>query len=192
VGQNAVVRTLQNAIEQGWLRQGRGEPNAMVTAAEPAPLRAYDEPKLAASGRSSQEGGGLPRLPAVTCRSASWLSSRDAGSCSSEVSFPYLMSSHNAPDGTASLQAEVYYSPKYRPLEGTPDDYIEPVNRDLIQCGIIDSLDEVIYKGAMPCEYATSSSTTITPTQSTGYMASVRAGHRLVRPIRGLGLPMDR
>jgi protoporphyrinogen oxidase len=70
------------------------------------------------------------------------------------VSFPYLMSPHNAPDGTASLQAEVYYSPKYRPLEGTPDDYVEPVIRDLIKCGIIASPDEVIYKGAMPCDYA--------------------------------------
>jgi protoporphyrinogen oxidase len=70
------------------------------------------------------------------------------------VSFPYLMSPHNAPEGTSSMQAEVYYSPKYRPLEGTPDDYIEPVIRDLIRCGIIDSPDEVIYEGAMPCEYA--------------------------------------
>lgn len=70
------------------------------------------------------------------------------------VSFSYLMSPHNSPAGTSSLQAEVYFSPKYKPLEGTPEDYIDPVIRDLIRCGIFDSPDEVVYKGAMICEYA--------------------------------------
>lgn len=70
------------------------------------------------------------------------------------MSFPYLMSPHNAPDGTSSMQAEVYYSAKYQPLEGSPQDYIEPVIRDAIRCGILKSPDEVVYRGAMSCEYA--------------------------------------
>jgi hypothetical protein len=35
-------------------RWGWGEPNAMALPAEPAPLRAYDEPKLGASGPFDQ------------------------------------------------------------------------------------------------------------------------------------------
>jgi protoporphyrinogen oxidase len=70
------------------------------------------------------------------------------------LSFPYLMSPHNAPAGTASLQAEIYYSSKYKPLEGDPKDYIEPVIRDLIRCRIIESADAVIYRGVMLAEYA--------------------------------------
>jgi protoporphyrinogen oxidase len=70
------------------------------------------------------------------------------------LSFPYLMSPNNAPHGTASIQAEVYYSRKYAPLQGKPKDYIEPVIRDVIRCGIVRSPEEVIYRGAMLVEYA--------------------------------------
>ena len=72
----------------------------------------------------------------------------------SRLSFPHLMSRHNVPEGAASIQAEVYFSEKYRPLDRKPDDYIEPVIRDLRRCGILDVGDEILYKGALLLPYA--------------------------------------
>jgi protoporphyrinogen oxidase len=72
----------------------------------------------------------------------------------SRLSFPHLISPSNAPPGAASVQAEVYFSPKYRPLEGHADDLIEPVIRDLRRCGILADDDEILYKGTLHCPYA--------------------------------------
>jgi protoporphyrinogen oxidase len=72
----------------------------------------------------------------------------------SRLSFPHLMAPGNAPPGTASIQAEVYFSDKYRPLVGEPADYIEPVLQDLVRCGVLSEDDDVAYKGAFACRYA--------------------------------------
>ena len=72
----------------------------------------------------------------------------------SRLSFPHLMSAHTVPTGAGSVQAEIYFSEKYRPFDGMPDDLIEPVVRDLIRCGILDESDEILYKGAIFLRYA--------------------------------------
>lgn len=70
------------------------------------------------------------------------------------TSYPHLMSASNAPPGCGSVQVEVYFSPKYRPFSGQPADYIEPVVRDLIRCGILREDDEILLKDAVYCPYA--------------------------------------
>jgi len=72
----------------------------------------------------------------------------------SRLCFPHLMSPDNAPLGTSSIQAEVYFSRKYMPLDTSPEDLVEPVIRDLVRCGLIEDEREVLYKGAVFCEYA--------------------------------------
>lgn len=72
----------------------------------------------------------------------------------SRISFPYLMSPHNAPPGMSSLQAEVYYSPKYKPLGGAPDESVEAVLGDLLRTGVLSHRSEIVYTGTMLCEYA--------------------------------------
>jgi protoporphyrinogen oxidase len=72
----------------------------------------------------------------------------------SRLSFPHLMSPHTVPPGAASVQAEVYFSEKYRPLDQTPEDSVEPVIRDLVRCGILRDDDDILYKGAMLIPYA--------------------------------------
>jgi len=62
-------------------------------------------------------------------------------------------SPNNAPPGTSSIQAEVYFSDKYRPLTSNSEDLIDPVIDDLEKCGLIER-DEVVYKGAVLCDYA--------------------------------------
>jgi protoporphyrinogen oxidase len=70
------------------------------------------------------------------------------------VSTPHLQSPNNTPPGCGSLQAECYYSKKYRPLDRRPEDCIEPVIADLKRCGILRETDRILFKHAMHIPYA--------------------------------------
>src|SRR5262249_35669836 len=61
----------------------------------------------------------------------------DEDFCFTRLSFPHMLSSRNAPPGTGSIQAEVYFSEKYRRLTGSPSEWIEPVIADLQRCGVL-------------------------------------------------------
>ncbi|MEO1402681.1 MAG: hypothetical protein AAFV72_15735, partial [Cyanobacteria bacterium J06635_1] len=60
----------------------------------------------------------------------------------------------NVPPGTGSIQAEVYYSNKYRPLDRAPEDCIEPVITDLRRCGLIQDDDQILFSNALLIPYA--------------------------------------
>jgi protoporphyrinogen oxidase len=64
------------------------------------------------------------------------------------------MSPHNAPPGTSSIQAEVYFSKKYRPMNCSPEHYIQPVIADLRRCGILTEEDTILFSEARVCPYA--------------------------------------
>lgn len=70
------------------------------------------------------------------------------------LSTPHLQSPHNVPPGCGSIQAECYYSEKYRPLDRTPEDCIEPVIADLKRCGIVRDDDAILFKHALLVPYA--------------------------------------
>ena len=70
------------------------------------------------------------------------------------VCFPHLFSPGNAPPGCGSIQAEIYFSPKYRPRTGSPESFIEPVKRDLRACGLLTEEDHVLSEWAMLLPYA--------------------------------------
>jgi protoporphyrinogen oxidase len=70
------------------------------------------------------------------------------------LSTPYLQSPHNVPPGCGSLQAECYYSPKYRPLDRSPDECVQPVLDDLLRCGVLREEDEVLFTNTMHVPYA--------------------------------------
>jgi protoporphyrinogen oxidase len=72
----------------------------------------------------------------------------------SRTSSPHLMSPNNVPPGCGSIQCEIYFSPKYKPLVGQPSDYIEPAIRDLKRCGLLRDSDQILFKDAKLCEYA--------------------------------------
>jgi len=78
----------------------------------------------------------------------------DEDICFTRLGFPHMLSTRNAPEGTGSIQAEVYFSEKYRPFTGKPEDYIEPVIRDLKRVGLIKENDRVLSKKAMFLKYA--------------------------------------
>jgi protoporphyrinogen oxidase len=78
----------------------------------------------------------------------------DADICFTRLGFPHMLSASNAPPGTGSIQAEVYFSEKYRPFTGAPDDWIEPVVRDLRRSGLLRDQDRVLSSRAMLLRYA--------------------------------------
>ncbi len=78
----------------------------------------------------------------------------DEDICFTRLSFPHMLSSHNVPAGTGSIQAEVYFSDKYKPLTGSPQDLIEPVIRDLHRCGLLCAEDRVVFRNAHLLRYA--------------------------------------
>jgi protoporphyrinogen oxidase len=70
------------------------------------------------------------------------------------LSTPHLQSPHNVPPGCGSLQAECYFSRKYRPIDRRPEDCIEPVIADLRRCGVLRERDRVLFRHAMHIPYA--------------------------------------
>ena len=65
-----------------------------------------------------------------------------------------MLSAGNASPGTGSIQAELYFSDKYRPLTGSPDALIEPVITDLRRCGILREDDRILFTSTMLVRYA--------------------------------------
>jgi len=70
------------------------------------------------------------------------------------LSFPHMLCENNVPPDCGSIQAEVYFSSKYRPLEQSPEDLIEPVIKDLIRSGILNDNDEILSREARLVQYA--------------------------------------
>jgi protoporphyrinogen oxidase len=72
----------------------------------------------------------------------------------SRVNLPHMFSPNNAPPGMGTIQAEVYFSDKYRPFSGQPKSLIEPVIADLRRCGFIRDTDSILLKEAAVSRYA--------------------------------------
>jgi protoporphyrinogen oxidase len=70
------------------------------------------------------------------------------------LSFPHMLSRTNVPAGAGSIQAEVYYSKKYRPLDVEPESLIEPVIADLKKVGLLRETDRILFKNAFLVPYA--------------------------------------
>ena len=78
----------------------------------------------------------------------------DEDICFTRLGFPHMLSASNVPPGAGSIQAEVYFSQKYKPFTGSPEDWIEPVIRDLRRCGLLREDDQILSRGAMLLPYA--------------------------------------
>jgi protoporphyrinogen oxidase len=78
----------------------------------------------------------------------------DADVIFSRLSFPHMFSSSMAPAGCGSVQAEVYFSKKYKPIDRAPEECVEPVIRDLRRVGLIRETDRILHRSAAFAEYA--------------------------------------
>jgi len=85
---------------------------------------------------------------------AHWTYFYDRDVVFTRLSFPHMLSPHNAPDGCGSIQAELYYSDKYRPLDRPIEDLIQPTIDDLTRCGLLRPEDEILFKQATLSPFA--------------------------------------
>ncbi len=85
---------------------------------------------------------------------ASWTYFYDDEYPFSRVSFPAVFSPHVVPPGMSAIQAEVYYSKKYRPLDCAPEALIEPVIDALRRCGTLRPDDTIVLRHAQLVPYA--------------------------------------
>lgn len=70
------------------------------------------------------------------------------------LSFPHMFSPNNTPPGAGSIQAEVYFSEKYKPLRQEPEELISTVINDLQRCGLLREDDTLLEKNAFLIPYA--------------------------------------
>lgn len=85
---------------------------------------------------------------------AHWTYFYDRDFIFTRISFPHLFSRGTVPSGHGSIQAEIYFSKKYRPLDRKPDECIEPVISDLKRCGVLREDDQVVFQEARLIPYA--------------------------------------
>jgi protoporphyrinogen oxidase len=78
----------------------------------------------------------------------------DEDICFTRLSFPHMLSPRNVPPGTGGIQAELYFSEKYKPLREHPQDWIEPVTTDLRRCGLLRETDRILFSDAKLVRYA--------------------------------------
>jgi protoporphyrinogen oxidase len=78
----------------------------------------------------------------------------DQDICFTRLSFPHMLSATNVPAGCGSIQAEVYFSEKYRPLTQSPEALIDQVIADLRKSNTLRDRDEVLTRHATVVRYA--------------------------------------
>ena len=78
----------------------------------------------------------------------------DEDICFTRISFPHMLSPTNVPPGCGSVQAEVYFSRKYRPLTQSPESLIDRVVADLQRAGVLREDDRILTRGARVVPYA--------------------------------------
>ncbi len=71
----------------------------------------------------------------------------------SKLSFPHMFSPHNAPKGCETIQAEIHFSKKYRPLYLEAERFIDPTINSLLRSGLLLKSDNIIFKDARLISY---------------------------------------
>ena len=69
------------------------------------------------------------------------------------ISYRRNLSPHTVPPGCDAIQAEIYFSDKYRPLQGAPDDWIDPTVDALVRCGVLRDAGEVVHASTLWIPY---------------------------------------
>lgn len=85
---------------------------------------------------------------------ATWSYFYDEDLVFTRLSFPHRMSPGTCPPGCGSIQAEVYFSRKYRPFDGAPEDLVEPVISDLVKVGLMREDEPILHTSTRLIPYA--------------------------------------
>jgi protoporphyrinogen oxidase len=85
---------------------------------------------------------------------ATWTYIYDEDIAATRLSFPHIFSPGTVPDGCSSIQAEVYFSPHYKPLVDPPQAIADRVVADLHRMGILHRDDDLRLVEAVVSPYA--------------------------------------
>jgi protoporphyrinogen oxidase len=69
------------------------------------------------------------------------------------ISYRANLAPASVPAGCGAFQAEIYFSEKYKPLTGSPQDWIEPTIDAMLRCGLIADRSEIIHQSAIWIPY---------------------------------------
>jgi len=116
-----------------------------------APVEALEAARRLACSTCVIVNLGVDRSDLSDCH---WTYFYDRDFTVTRASFPHMFSPHNVPEGSGSIQAEVYFSNKYRPLDRRPDQLIGPVVEDFRRCGLLREDDEILFSDAKLIPYA--------------------------------------
>ena len=83
-----------------------------------------------------------------------WSYVYDEDIISTRLSFPHLFSENLVPKGHSSIQVEVYFSDKYKPMTNSPEAYIDVVHQEMIKIGLLNAEDEITIKKAWVSPFA--------------------------------------
>lgn len=72
----------------------------------------------------------------------------------SRLNFPHMLSMNNVPPGAGSIQAEIYFSDKYRPLSQSLDGLVDRTIDDLRSCGVLTEKDRILVREGRVVRYA--------------------------------------
>ena len=78
----------------------------------------------------------------------------DEDMASVRLTYPHMFSPTTVPEGHGSVQVEVYYSDKYKPLDHDPNDDIETVKQELLHMGVLRESDTILVSEARLIKYA--------------------------------------
>lgn len=85
---------------------------------------------------------------------ATWTYYYDEDICVTRTSQPHRMSPSTVPPGCGSIQAEIYFSDKYKPLTVEPESLIDQAVGDLRRCGLIPDDARVLFSSAHVAKYS--------------------------------------
>jgi len=85
---------------------------------------------------------------------ANWSYFYDEDIVFTRLSYPHMQSKNNVPPNCGSIQAEIYFSKKYRPLKKKKDEFIDQTIDDLIRCNLLTKKDRILFKEARIIPYA--------------------------------------
>lgn len=123
----------------------------LVSRIEGAPKEVRDAAALLACTTCATVNIGVNRSH---LSDAHWTYFYDRDFFVSRMNFPHMLSPNVVPEGCGSIQTEIYYSDKYKPMDIAPEECIEPAIADLRRCGILREDDEILHKDVRMVKYA--------------------------------------
>lgn len=69
------------------------------------------------------------------------------------LSFPHMFSPGVVPEGHGAIQAEIYFSPKWKPFTGEVEDLVEPTIDALMRCGLVKDRSEITHTSTLFAEW---------------------------------------